>query len=1426
MAGRRIALLVATDGYVDPGLNQLRSPARGAGELEALLRDPAVGRFDFVRTLSNRPKDEIEREMEALLSHRAPDDLVLLYLSCHGVRNDTGRLFFATIGTDLGRPHTTAVRADLVHQLLDECEARAKIVLLDCCYSGLFHRGTPMSPAPVDVESALVGRGTFVITASTALEYAYEGDQLTLDNARPGSRFTAAVNEGLATGLADLDRDGVITPDELYTYVHDAVVNQVGPEQTPTKSGQYEGHVPLAYAPVIDAAAGPFAARTAKADELLLGALLPPPVDTPDRGFICDSWEGASRLLVPIGRTEATSGGEPMFLDLAGREGNAAVVGRLGSGKTTLLRVIAMSLALTHTPHEVEFYLLEGAVNRLGVLRSMPHVRMVAAPHEHSAVQQVLTAVRDAVAARRALFRDRGIDSVEEFRELRAAGELPDGSGSDIFVVIDGWLDFHWEDPAFADTIHRLVNTGLNYGVHLLVSARRWSDFGPGLLGLLGTRVELALEDPSESYVDATLASSIGVGWALARRRRFRVAVPRLEDATSTAEARRALAYTTLRMRERWLGARRGGAAAATPPDPLTSYAALLDLEDPARPDVARLRRRRRADQRLRVPLGLDDEGGPVHLDLKDASQGGMGPHGLCVGATGSGKSELLRALVLALAVTHSSETVNFLLADAKDGSGFAALAELPHVSAVVGGLADDPALVDRLREALTGELRRRQDLLRDAGNFPHVTAYEKARADGAALEPLPSLVIVVDEFGELLAPRHDFLELLIRIGRLGRSLGIHLLLASQRLEEARIRGLDAFVSYRIGLRASSAAESRAAIGVADAYHLPQAPGLGYLRSGTNTLVRFKGAYVSGAAGPSEESLLDLAVRRLRGQGPAAHRVWLPPLDTPPALTDLLPPLVTDEERGLHPRRSADGPEGHPAPLTVPVALLDKPEEQRREVRYADFSGPAGHGLVVGAPQSGKSTLLRTLVCGLALVHTPREAQFYVLDFGGGSLRLLDGLPHLGGRASRLDGEQVRRTVAEIAGVLAERETFFRLHGIGSMEEYRRARSTGEWAEDKWGDVFLVIDGWSAFRSDYEQLEETIVDLAARGPAHGVHLILATPRYADVRPALRDRLGPATELRLADPAESEIDRRKAEAVPIGAPGRGLSPGGYHFLAAVPRLSGGPDGPDASAEAATTHLVTAIGEAWAGPSAPPVRVLPALLPLEELGRQREDDPGREITIGIDEASLSTVTIDFESDPYLVVVGDHEFGKSSLLRLIGRQITSRYAQRQAVLVVADYRRSLLHDLPADRTQYCASGARLKEVVAELVAVLRERMPGVDVTAEQLRDRSWYAGPDLFVLVDNYELVATASGNPLHPLLEFLPFGRDLGLRLVLCRSSVRASRAMYEPLTQGVREQGAQEITLSGDRPGRCTMTDRRGASRRVQLAYVPPRDAAD
>jgi S-DNA-T family DNA segregation ATPase FtsK/SpoIIIE len=272
----------------------------------------------------------------------------------------------------------------------------------------------------------------------------------------------------------------------------------------------------------------------------------------------------------------------------------------------------------------------------------------------------------------------------------------------------------------------------------------------------------------------------------------------------------------------------------ATPTMLDINLADLLGIGDPAAIDLAQAWAPRPARDQLSVPIGIGANGSPVVLDLKEAAQDGMGPHGLLIGATGAGKSELLRTLVLGLAATHDSETLNFVLIDFKGGATFASLDRLPHTAAVITNLADELVLVDRMADALNGELVRRQNLLRTAGNLASLRDYERSRASGAPLPPLPVLLIVCDEFSELLSAKPEFIDLFVAIGRLGRSLGVHLLLASQRLEEGRLRGLDTHLSYRIGLRTFSAMESRTVLGVPDAYELPRAPGHGYLKFATD----------------------------------------------------------------------------------------------------------------------------------------------------------------------------------------------------------------------------------------------------------------------------------------------------------------------------------------------------------------------------------------------------------------------------------------------------------------------------------------------------------------------------------------------------------------------------------------------------------------
>ncbi|MEU5941319.1 type VII secretion protein EccCa [Micromonospora sp. NPDC047548] len=854
--------------------------------------------------------------------------------------------------------------------------------------------------------------------------------------------------------------------------------------------------------------------------------------------------------------------------------------------------------------------------------------------------------------------------------------------------------------------------------------------------------------------------------------------------------------------------------------------ARLLGIADVTRMDLSLLWAPRNPSERLRVAIGVDTDGSPVELDIKESAMGGAGPHGMLIGATGSGKSELLRTLVVALAATHSSETLNLVLVDFKGGATFLGLDRLPHTSAVITNLADESALVTRMQDALHGELVRRQELLRQAGGYSSVVEYERARAQGEPLDPLPTLFVVVDEFSELLNTHRDFVELFVMIGRLGRSLAVHLLLASQRLDDGRIGQLESHLSYRIGLRTFSAIESRSVIGVPDAYSLPPAPGNGYLRTDVSTLVRFRAAYVSGVHRGDDKHVHQEAVRRqvvpyslapvavveptdarvaedepvdepgrnltimrlmvdqMVDQGPPAHQVWLPPLGEPPTLDQLLPPLVPDPEHGL---RAMDWPGA--GRLAVPIGFVDRPFDQVRDLLTADLASTGGHVGIAGGPRSGKTTLLRTLLCSLALTHSPREVQLYLIDFGGGGLAALAALPHVGGIAGRLDAERVTRTIAEISNLLTERERTFAALGVDSIEAYRDRRAAGHHLEDPFGDVFLVVDGWFTLRQEFEASETVIRQLVARGLNFGIHLVLTTSRWSEVHHAMRDQIGTRLELRLGDPVDSAVDLRLAATVPQ-QPGRGLNIDKLHFLGALPRIDGVPDG-ESAAEAART-LAATIREFWPGDPAPPVRTLPAELPASALP---PGDGELVLGLGIDEERLEPVWHDFRQLAHLTVVGDSGSGKTNLLRYVAQWIVGRFQPEQARILAVDFRRALMDDVPEPyRLGYAVTGETARAAVADAVAGLQRREPDSSVSAEQLRRGDWWQGPRLFVLVDDFDMLA-GHDSPLTPLVPYLAQGADIGLHLVLTRGAANVMRMSMDPLIRRLAETNAPDVVLS-------------------------------
>jgi len=801
----------------------------------------------------------------------------------------------------------------------------------------------------------------------------------------------------------------------------------------------------------------------------------------------------------------------------------------------------------------------------------------------------------------------------------------------------------------------------------------------------------------------------------------------------------------------------------------------------------------------LRVPLGVSAAGNRVDLDIKEAAEGGDGPHGLCVGATGSGKSELLRTVVLGMVARHCPDELNLVLIDFKGGATFLGLDGLHHVAATITNLADEAHLVARANDALAGEMHRRQQVLRHAGNAVNLAAYRRIRSRDRSLPPLPSLLVVVDEFAELLHHHPDFAELFVMIGRLGRSLGVHLLLASQRLDEGRLRGLESHLSYRICLKTSTAADSRAVLGIPDAADLPTAPGAAYLRGADGRLARFQTTYLGApapAAGPDpargapavrlftsapaaapvvgdgHRTMMDFLLERFTGVGSRAHQVWLPPLPRSPRLAELA---------------NAEGPE-----LTAAIGVVDRPFEQRRVPLVVAADGAGGHIAVVGAPQSGKSQAVRTLVTALALRHDPRRIQFYCLDFGGGTLEALRALPHVGSVAARADHELVRRIVGHVEAIMRSRET-------GLADEY--------------GEVFLVVDGWQTVREQFSDLEPQITGMATAGLSFGIHVLLTAGRWADIRPGLKDQIGTRIELRLGDPLDSDMDRKQAALVPLATPGRGVTRDGHHFTIATSSIS---------------------DSTWPGSwRTPQVRLLPAAIDHASVLVEASSDG---ILLGIGESDLAPLAVDFDRQPHLLIVGDRECGKTATLRTLCFEIVRSTTAEHAQLFVVDYRRTLLGIVdPARLTGYAFSSDAVADQLPALVESLRRRLPARDVTAEQLRARSWWSGPEVFVVVDDYDLVSSGTGDALAPLTDMLPHAVDIGLHLVIARRCAGLARAMYDPILAHLRDSGCMTLLMSGSPeegavigphravaqpPGRGLFVSRVGAQR-VQVGWCPP-----
>ena len=770
---------------------------------------------------------------------------------------------------------------------------------------------------------------------------------------------------------------------------------------------------------------------------------------------------------------------------------------------------------------------------------------------------------------------------------------------------------------------------------------------------------------------------------------------------------------------------------------------------------------------------------GPFAIDITRD-----GPHGLVAGTTGSGKSELLQTFVASLAAANRPDAMTFVLIDYKGGSAFKDCARLPHTVGMVSDL--DGHLTERALASLSAELKRREEILLHAG-AKDIEDYNDTRRLKPRLDPLPRLILIIDEFASLVAELPDFVTGLVGIAQRGRSLGVHLILATQRPAGVVSADIRANTNLRIALRVTDKNESSDVIDVPDAAWISKStPGRCFVRSGASGPVGVQSSRIGGrrpgkrtvarspikvlpvpwqglgrplpeireAAAANDgtmETDLSVLVDAIAG---AARKVgcrpqpspWLPPLPSSITLDDL--PLVPVQAGGPAQAR------GEVAP--VPFGIMDVPARQAREPMALDLAD-GGHIVVAGAARTGRSTVLRTIAGSIAARESASDVHIYAIDCGTGSLLPLAGLPHCGAVVTRDQTDRVERLIGKLRSEIGRRQQLLAASGFASLAEQRA--STADRAQRlPW--MVLLLDWWEGFfaayeKYDYGRLVDALLQLLREGAAVGLRAVVTTDRMA-----MMGQVGTVFErtmvLRLNEPGDATFAGIPQRSMPTDQPpGRIMIEGQPDPLEVQVALLGA----DASGPAQVAAL-RALGEAslrrHGSPTGVqrPLRVdtLPSRITLDEAMRLTPSFRPRSplwALVGAGGDELGPVGLDLlDEGPGLTVAGPARSGRSTTLLTMAKSLLAR----STPLLVVTPRRSPLRSLDGEDGVIKVLGADTKPE---------------DITAA-------VQGLDRFaVIVDDAELLF--NGPLSAPLEKLLASGRDGEHGLIIAGSTGDLGRA---------------------------------------------------
>ncbi|SIJ21937.1 cell division protein FtsK [Mycobacteroides abscessus subsp. abscessus] len=745
--------------------------------------------------------------------------------------------------------------------------------------------------------------------------------------------------------------------------------------------------------------------------------------------------------------------------------------------------------------------------------------------------------------------------------------------------------------------------------------------------------------------------------------------------------------------------------------------------------------------EQLTAVLGLQPNGAPLPIDFKSEDAGGMGPHGLMIGMTGSGKTSTLRSLLMQLLTKNSPDVLRAILADFKGEAGFDEFADYPGVVGVVSNMLEKQSMVERFGDTLLGLMDQRERILKAAGTeykgsaFEKVEEYEQARMTpaGAHLPPMPTMLVWVDEFSLLLQDHPDMADVFDKVTRKGRSLHVFFLFASQTLDEGTIKKIPQNTQFRVGLKVASSSISRQVIGTEDCYHIAQtdnAIGTGFLvRAPGAEPVKFRGFKLPNSYEPPQQIHRHVVAAKPRPRLFTAGRVS-------PDDQQVVETIVDQDDNGAESIVPKLLPNGVPPSLVMTIGLqqraywdknghaieqvwsppLDDPIalntvlEAVSEVKRAGLWWPlgevdvprmlthyplvydtsAGNVALVGGAKSGRSTAVQTFVLAGSDRYSPEELGFYIFAHGGPEPSAVRHLPHVAACASKDNRELWRRMFGDLDELVDSRRRLFGKHDVGSFSEFRRRRAAGDVAlKDNFPtDVFVIVDNWEDFLKDNTSLMfprnpmAKNIEAYAAASSYGVHLLVTAGSWITFSQQLNDTLTCRWELKMSDGSGSKV---RAKGRSLKRPQDAIpadQPGrGINVDGDQIRFAVGRLDGKPSIEGLDEKIresVTAISDKYAGHTpAAAPRLLPLTLPPADL--HQELLRGEQIALGQRGSDLRPWVIDFEQSPLLGVFGDGGSGRSTPLRHIIRTVAAtRESPEEKMLCIFDTKRDLVDEL----------------------------------------------------------------------------------------------------------------------------------------------------